>query len=100
MGIQMHGVAGVPGNRPREGSPTLLPPGAERVVCPSRRRGRRTAGSCGTPVAVGAAARRNPSLWFRLSGSFLLREADRQFLPGLFQLPPRSTRAEALAVPR
>jgi hypothetical protein len=37
-------------------------------------------------------------LWFRLSGSFLLRFADRQFLPLLFQLPPRSTRAEARAV--
>jgi hypothetical protein len=39
-------------------------------------------------------------LWFRLSGSFLLRFADRQFLALLFQLPPRSTRAEALAIPR
>jgi hypothetical protein len=35
-----------------------------------------------------------------LSGSFLLRFADRQFLPLLFQHPPRSTRAEALAVTR
>jgi hypothetical protein len=35
-----------------------------------------------------------------LSGSFLLRFADRQFLPLLFQLPPRRTRAEALAVIR
>ena len=39
-------------------------------------------------------------LLFRLSGSLLLRFADRQFLPLLIQLPPRSTRAEALAVPR
>ena len=35
--------------------------------------------------------------WFRLSGSFLLRFAARQFLPLLFQLPPRRTRAEARA---
>jgi hypothetical protein len=31
---------------------------------------------------------------FRLSGVFLLRFADRQFLALLFQLPPRFTRLE------
>lgn len=39
-------------------------------------------------------------LVFRLAGSFLLRFAERQFLPSLFQLPPRSTRFEALAAHR
>jgi hypothetical protein len=38
-------------------------------------------------------------LSFRLSGAFLLRFAERQFLALLFQLPPRRTRAEAMAVP-
>ncbi len=33
-------------------------------------------------------------LLFRLSGVFLLRLADRQFLALLFQLPPRFTRFE------
>ena len=35
---------------------------------------------------------------FRFSGVFLLRFAGRQFLAVLFQLPPRMTRFEALAV--
>ncbi|AMV24238.1 hypothetical protein VT84_07565 [Gemmata sp. SH-PL17] len=38
--------------------------------------------------------------WFRSSGSVLLRFADRQFLPSLFQLPPRRTRADAWAFTR
>ena len=37
---------------------------------------------------------RNPLLLFRLSGELLLRFAGRQFLPLLFQLPPRKTRFE------
>ena len=37
---------------------------------------------------------RKPRLLFRLSGVFLLRFADRQFLALLFQLPPRFTRFE------
>lgn len=39
---------------------------------------------------------RNPKNWSRPSGSYLLRYADRQYLPSLNQLPPRSTRAEAI----
>ena len=39
-------------------------------------------------------ARRKPKLLFRLSGEFLLRFAERQFLALLFQLPPRLTRLE------
>ncbi len=35
-----------------------------------------------------------PRLVFRLSGVFLLRFADRQFLALLLQLPPRFTRLE------
>ena len=35
-------------------------------------------------------------LLFLLSGQLLLRFADRQFLPLLFQLPPRFTRFEPL----
>lgn len=38
------------------------------------------------------AATRKPRLLFRLSGEFLLRFAERQFLALLFQLPPRFTR--------
>jgi hypothetical protein len=38
-------------------------------------------------------ATRNPLLLLRLPGSFLLRLAARQFLPLLFQEPPRKTRA-------
>ena len=38
------------------------------------------------------ATTRNPLLLFRLSGLFLLRFAERQFLGWLFQEPPRSTR--------
>ena len=37
-------------------------------------------------------ATRKPLLSFRLSGLFLLRLAERQFLGLLFQEPPRSTR--------
>jgi hypothetical protein len=37
---------------------------------------------------------RKPRLLLRFPGSFLLRFADRQFLAGLFQLPPRFTRFE------
>jgi hypothetical protein len=37
---------------------------------------------------------RKPRLLFRLSGVFLLRFAERQFLALLFQLPPRFTRFE------
>src|SRR3990172_722212 len=46
---------------------------------------------------VPQAAHVRPMLLFRLSGSFLLRLAERQFLALLFQLPPRSTGAPALA---
>ena len=35
---------------------------------------------------------RKPILLSRLSGAFLLRMAERQFLELLFQEPPRSTR--------
>ena len=35
---------------------------------------------------------RNPTLFFRLSGSFLLRLAERRFLGLLFQEPLRITR--------
>ena len=45
-------------------------------------------------LRLGWAATRNPRLVFRLSGVFLLRFADRQFLALLFQLPPRFTRLE------
>jgi hypothetical protein len=40
----------------------------------------------------GARATRKPRLLFRFAGEFLLRFADRQFWPLLFQLPPRMTR--------
>ncbi len=43
-----------------------------------------------TPAAD--TATRKPLLSFRLSGLFLLRLAERQFLGLLFQEPPRSTR--------
>lgn len=39
-------------------------------------------------------ARRRPLFLLRLSGLFLLRFAERQFLALLFQLPPRITRFE------
>jgi hypothetical protein len=39
----------------------------------------------------GVLARRKPLLLLRLSGLFLLRFADRQFLGLLFQEPPRNT---------
>ena len=72
---------------------------------PGRKRSdldRRTAGPVrrGIHRAGRAAARRKPRLLFRFSGSFLLRFAGRQFLGSLFQLPPRMTRFEALAVHR
>jgi len=41
-------------------------------------------------------ARRKPRFWFRFSGQFLLRYAERQFLASLFQLPPRITRFEPM----
>ena len=41
---------------------------------------------------AGNTATRKPLLSFRLSGLFLLRFAERQFLGLLFQEPPRSTR--------
>jgi hypothetical protein len=65
-------------------------------------RGWRTAGPVrrGIHHAGRAAAKRNPRLLFRFSGVFLLRFAGRQFLGLLFQLPPRITRFEALAVHR
>ena len=46
-----------------------------------------------------AKATRKPRLLFRLSGLFLLRFADRQFLALLFQLPPRFTRFEPTGNP-
>jgi len=62
--------------------------------------GRKTAGpvSRGVHHEIRAAASRKPRLLFRLSGVFLLRFAERQFLGSLFQLPPRFTRFGALAV--
>ena len=42
----------------------------------------------------GARASRKPRSLFRLSGVFLLRFADRQFLALLFQPPPRQARFE------
>ena len=44
------------------------------------------------PAAEPHTTTRNPLLWLRLSGVFLLRFAARQFLGLLFQLPPRRTR--------
>ena len=41
--------------------------------------------------------KRKPRLLLRLSGLFLLRFAERQFLALLFQLPPRFTRFEPMA---
>ena len=65
-------------------------------------RDRRSAGSREASRPAGAAARRKPLFRFqfllRFSGVFVLRFADRQFLPLLFQLPPRITRALAKAV--
>jgi len=37
-------------------------------------------------------AQRNPMFWFRFSGSFLFRFAERRFLGSLSKEPPRSTR--------
>ena len=55
---------------------------------------------CGIHRAGRAAATRNPRFLFRLPGSFLLRFAGGLFLGWLFQLPPRITRDEPLAVHR
>ena len=59
-----------------------------------RRRGtgKRPVQSSGIRRPDWARATRKPKLLFRLSGEFLLRFADRQFWPLLFQLPPRFTR--------
>jgi hypothetical protein len=48
-------------------------------------------------MPAGAAATRKPMLLFRLSGVFLLRLAERQFVPSLFHEPPRFTRFEPMA---
>jgi hypothetical protein len=76
---------------------SLARPGREGLE-----RGGRTAGPArrGIHHAGRAAATRNPRLLFRFSGMFLLRFAGRQFLALLFQLPPRITRFEALAIHR
>ncbi len=68
-----------------------------RVRLPERQNGR-AAGSvrrCQCD-AGGARATRKPRLLFRFAGAFLLRFAERQFWPLLFQLPPRITRSEPL----
>ena len=48
----------------------------------------------------GELSKRKPTLSLRLSGSFLLRIADRQLSALLFQLPPRLTRLELLTTAR
>jgi hypothetical protein len=46
------------------------------------------------PMSYGTNTRRKPQLLLRLSGVLLLRLAERQFCPLLFQQPPRKTRFE------
>jgi len=46
----------------------------------------------GPSLSLTVLARRKPKLLLRLPGVFLLRFAERQFRPLLFQLPPRLTR--------
>jgi hypothetical protein len=54
---------------------------------------RKPAGSGrGSSVGRECSTTRNPMLLFRLSGTFLLRCAERQFLGLLFHEPPRRTR--------
>lgn len=80
-------------------SATSAPVGCRRL--PAARRGRVNGRFLREFLSlVGAAASRDPMFWFRSSGSVLLRFADRQFLPSLFQLPPRRTRADARAFTR
>ena len=76
----------------------LTPKVAAAVRPPEGGPGRgRFAGDIHSPRA---ATTRNPTLLFRWSGVFRLRFAERQFLPWLFQLPPRTVRSVALAAPR
>ena len=89
----------------RAGTPPVCPTKVRRrlsqVCLPpcGARTGRRPvpAGREIHPMPAGAAATRKPMLLFRLSGVFLLRLAERQFVPSLFQEPPRFTRFEPIA---
>ena len=63
--------------------------------------GQRSVPSGGTSIpSAELRSTRKPWLLFRLSGEFLLRFADRQFLALLSQLPPRFTRFEPMTTDR
>jgi len=77
--------------------PIISRPGTETNSLPSRSpailgRPALTVTPACDKEGFGRRTTRNPMLLFLLSGLFLLRIADRQFLALLFQLPPRITR--------
>jgi len=81
-----NGRAGVSG---REGPGRTLH-GACRSGAGTERPGRQAA-AC---WRRGARAQRKPVFWFRFSGLFLFRFAERRFWALLLKAPPRSTRDE------